>query len=498
MGWVSSHIAGRFAYQFSDEYSSTPGSSSLNFNSSFSLGFTIKPKAGQTNYAMVFQGNLTANPDLNNVGNTLFGVVIDGYFYLKIFFDNNLYLHIASNNPVFLTSSVTVYELVWDQINKQFFLYVDGVSVPYTVLFTPGSSFNDLNVIGTSTILNNASNQISFGKALGYEQFEGIIYDAYLYQKARTSTEVTASWNSLKDTSTPATVSKILFSSNRLTSPARYQLYSMNFRGELQAIFQSSGFSDYGIRVLYSSNTAIHGTKICFTREGIGLVMANSDGSNPQVIVPHNGFNVFDGTIKPDGSKIIYSKYNNLTGYYGIYVADVNLTNNTISNETLLVGDSVYEYGNLDWSPDGNYIICVRRHVGLNTYSLLRIEFANTSNLLVLVSGTNQNAITLPRYNRQGTKIGYSQRIFNSSTYNYQVFTVNNVGGDLKQLTGDKFDNYFNAWSPDGNSITFFSNYNALYFKVWTMENTGRNKVNISGNINNAYSDAYSEWYQPV
>jgi hypothetical protein len=502
MGWIASHIAGRFAYQFSNDYANTPASTSLNFNGSHSLGWTMKRKPGQVNYALWFKGNESQEPSATGFGNTLFVRCYQGFLHIQLFFTRSGTEHsyyIITSNPVNLTDSVVSYEYTYDDVAKIFTLYRDGVSIPFYNVQGVNYWNNQNDLLTNNPVLDNSNTtNLVLGKALGWEQFEGIIYDAYLYMKCRTSIEVNATYNQVKDTTSLSVQPRILFISDRLAPTLVSSVFSTNDKGDNPVRVTYDAESDIFPRILYSSNSAIHGTKMAFTRLGAGAVVANSNGGNPVTAIPYTVGNILYPCFSFDGSKIGYVRYDPQIGYSRIYTATLNLINNTATSNAQLFADSGTSHVLLDFSPNGTYIVGLRTYNSNNFQEIFRINSSgDVSTIISLIYVNASETVDNVRYNRQGTKIGFSRKVYNGTDYFSQVFIMDADGGNIKQLTGDYINSVFCSFSPDGNNILYSVKPNTGTSQLYTMGVDGRGKVNISGGVQ-SYSDYQADWYQPV
>lgn len=101
------------------------------------------------------------------------------------------------------------------------------------------------------------------------------------------------------------------------------------------------------------------GTKLMYYLTGYGsssqnedIFIANIDGSNSKDITNTPGIQELYPGFSPDGSKIIYRKFNSPNGTYDLYTMNTNGTNNKI-----LIESADYDEGTACYSPDGTKII---------------------------------------------------------------------------------------------------------------------------------------------
>lgn len=501
--WVNTHLSpARFGYQFLDDYQETNGSASLNISSSFTFEIAITPKEGQTYYALALKGDITKNPLQNLQGHTLFVWSTGGYANFKIFGTESgtgYGFQFKTQSPVFNSIDVVDFVITFDMFTEQVLCYVNGVNEGIDIIsvgtggFQTSGYITDMNSGVFPAVFNNATSKIYIGKALGYEQFEGIIHDLGYHAKVKSATEVTARYNLLKNPS-PPTLGNIIFTSTRLTAPARERIYKMNEKGANQNLFFSQVFSVSNPRVNKSNNPLLDKTKICtFGVGNNGLIIMNIDGSLP--VNSLSGTNAQDPFLSFDLTKVCYSFSS--SGNPQIYIADFNPTTNAISNPTQVTtysGNVNFRHLAPSFSPDGTKIIFRRIDVTGNEF-LMRID-TDGNNMITLLSGNDQEDLLYQYYSKDGTKIGFSKREYMGSgfTWKSQVYTMDGSGGNLKQITSEGFDNYFGDFSPDGLNIVYrqaFTSGDILY----RCDINGRNKVNISGSFYNGYADYHGSWY---
>lgn len=500
--WISNHLSpARYAYRFLNDYQETAGSASLNHSGDFTFEVAITPKEDQLDYALALKGELANNPRQNLSGHTLFLNVEGGLLRGKIFSTEATYgngLEFITLNPVVMSNDILYIAVTLKFFTKELFVYVNGIPVSYSILsigtsgFQTISSLTQINTSSFPTVYNNATSKIIIGKALGFNQFEGVIHDHGYHSKAKSSVEINSTWNQIKNP-TPPTLTNIIFGSTRLTSPVKNRLWKMDEKGGNQAMFLNLAFGIENARINKSNNLALNATKL--TAYGVGsngIITADADGGNLQIY----GTNCLDASLNYTLTKIVYAKYTGVK--YDIFLADFNSTTNVISNEVNIIsysGNGNFNHYHPTFSPDGTKILMRRVHVGTG-YEYLSTILLDGTNLVDLVAGTENDDFYYPIYNKQNTKIGYSQRTNNGTFgYQYSVFTMDAEGGNIKQISGDGYDCMFNDFSPDGNSIIFQQLFYNLYYMLFKCDLNGRNRQNLSGVYYSGYSDTFATWY---
>lgn len=168
------------------------------------------------------------------------------------------------------------------------------------------------------------------------------------------------------------------------------------------------------------------------------IYIANLDGSNQRQLT----FNNIDDRyprVSPDGRKITYESMQD--GNSEIYIMNRDGSNPqrlTFSAENDLLPT---------FSPDGQRVIFASERSGFADLYIVNIDGTE----LQLVAETSA---------REG-HVSWSvndQLVFNASIdLFWQVYTSDLTGGNRRQLTSSRFDEWSPEWSPDGTQILFLS-----------------------------------------
>jgi Tol biopolymer transport system component len=138
------------------------------------------------------------------------------------------------------------------------------------------------------------------------------------------------------------------------------------------------------------------------------------------------------------------------------------------------------------YSPDGKQILYVSQvPFGHPEVWLMNTDGTKqhrlTTTLISSITRTGQKIIwsTHPTFSPDGSKIVYASTQSGQS----QIWTMNRDGSGLKRLTFPSDtapDANAPNWSPDGQSIVFWSGYETLYGNIWIMNKDGSGRKQLT------------------
>lgn len=257
--------------------------------------------------------------------------------------------------------------------------------------------------------------------------------------------------------------SKVAFFTNRDNN---YEIYTTNIDGSNQVNLTNNLKQD----LIFSWSP--DGSKIAFdssrdTKSGLELYTMNSDGSNVKQLTKNGIFNS-NPEWSPNGEKIVYTSGFSTTSHIWIMDADG-------SNKKQLTNSSFGFNASPKWSPDGKKIVFTYGHPS-----------SNPDIYVINADGTNQLQLTKsehsdsnPSWSPDSKKIAYD-----SGALTKDIFVVNANGiksTRRKQLTIHSAEDFNPKWSPDGTRILFSSNRDENY-EIYSVNIDGSNVKRLTNN----------------
>ncbi len=181
----------------------------------------------------------------------------------------------------------------------------------------------------------------------------------------------------------------------------------------------------------------------------------------------------------PDGSRIVFTSNRNGT-------ADVYVMNADGTGVTRLTRSSGTEVAPV-WSPDGSKIFMDSDRDGNREIYSMNSDGSNQTRLTFNPTSDCGPVSMSP----DGKRIAFARNASNEgpTADNFDIYTMNIDGSDVRQLTTDpKFDAE-PIWSPDGNRILFISGRDRN-FEIYTINKDGSGERNSTNSV--AYEGAFA------
>jgi eukaryotic-like serine/threonine-protein kinase len=125
------------------------------------------------------------------------------------------------------------------------------------------------------------------------------------------------------------------------------------------------------------------------------------------------------------------------------------------------------------YSPDGKKIAFQSDRTGNLEIWTCQSDGLNCS----ILTSFGRQATGLPNWSPDGRQIAFYSR----PKENAQIYVMNSEGGGLRQLTNDKWENFFPVWSRDGHWIYFSSNRTGVE-QIWKMPSGGGEPIQVTKN----------------
>jgi Tol biopolymer transport system component len=144
---------------------------------------------------------------------------------------------------------------------------------------------------------------------------------------------------------------------------------------------------------------------------------------------------------------------------------------------------SQFDYQELSWSPNGNWISFTATQ---NKNSDIYLIKSDGSELKRLTSDPAADAYV--SWSPNGEKIVFGS----NKSGKFGIYSMNLDGSDLLRLTDDFADCAFPVWAPNGKKLAFMAKREKETWQIYVMDPDGKNQKRLTNNKANDYNPAWS------
>ena len=214
-----------------------------------------------------------------------------------------------------------------------------------------------------------------------------------------------------------------------------------------------------------------------------------------EISLTHDSLENDQHEISPDGMWITYRKQsievisNDLMigKWSQIYKAPMSGT----GVEIQLSSDTMNLYEVPRWSPDGNWIVCIKGVYDLTSETessyLYKIPSSGGSEEQLTCRG----GVMSPEWSPDGLWIAYLSG--DSIAMDFGIWKVSSSGRDETKIVGETFDYYGLQWSPDGNWIAYSKGDPSQHqtYQIYKVPSMGGTEMQIT---HENYNHIYPRW----
>jgi TolB protein len=151
---------------------------------------------------------------------------------------------------------------------------------------------------------------------------------------------------------------------------------------------------------------------------------------------PYGGGHDIPGDYSPDGTRIVFGRYNSTLNQFALFV--VNVDGSGLRQITTWQPD----FGSASWSPDGKWILTDNARGGLYVVH----PDGSGRHPIALQTGPGFFFAFVPSWSPDGKRIVFS--LYQRSTGQVGIFTAKADGTDLRLVTNAPVDQEMADWGP--------------------------------------------------
>jgi Tol biopolymer transport system component len=174
------------------------------------------------------------------------------------------------------------------------------------------------------------------------------------------------------------------------------------------------------------------------------IFLVQPDGSGLRDVTPPGYWDIRNAAWSPDGSRIAFSAFKEVTGPNPDLDSDIYVMNADGSGVRELTRTDIGE-GDPTWSPDGRWLAFTSVHGGLITVFRMRADGSGRQRLSNQVVGCDS-----PRWAPRGGLI-----VFECELPGGLVIMRSDGSRERRLTSASRRTDYSPAWSPDGSAILF-------------------------------------------
>lgn len=459
---------------------------SQNFQESFTFSILFQLTTPyQLSFALITKGL----PESVTAGK-IFMESVNGYLKVWLHNNNNTNsLVVLSNDPIINTNEIIHIAVTWDYTNKVLKIYKNAVDVPYTI--QTGTGFH--TSVSAMGLIRNNSDPMWIGFATGKNAAKIKLFGhMFLAERAWSSSEIDALYNTIKYTGTYPNQPKVIFSSNRIGS--HHSLYIMNEDGTNQELFYNYG------QHLLQPKWSLTGDYVTLTREN-----STTSRANPISRVTSTEVGYIDKNANPSSLTWLSNSDEYLIIQQTTFIDSTTpfIYYSTDTGSTSGLYRKPPTSSAVIYTSDGNYFTIVPSYAQDFVYCLYESSSISVLNRiphgggssLTISSTTGSDLYRQLVINRTNTKLAVAMRTSTSIPYNVWIIDLAGPSYAFTQVTTESSNCFPCGFTWDGTKLMYMRQAPTpagTRWQIFRCDLDGSNHVNISNSIyNDFYGDSF-------